>query len=83
MLDVASCANMFDLIFVTFGNESKHGVSKELVDDEFLVTGKPTQQLLCAYAVQLVFFRRTDTRRLMNHNHPGRMPLDCRSDIPL
>ena len=36
MFDVVSM--MFYLIFVTFGNESEHGLSKELVGDEFLIS---------------------------------------------
>ena len=37
MFDVASCSNMFDLIFVTFDNENEQGLNRELVGDELLI----------------------------------------------
>ena len=86
---------MFELTFITFGNESKHGLSRESIGDELRIirsmlliyfnnlvigcvviptndvyslstkhcqlTGKPKQQFLCAYAVQLLYFLRTHT----------------------
>ena len=38
MFEVTSSLIMFDFIFVTFENESEHGLSRELFGDELLIS---------------------------------------------